>query len=140
MRNRREVGGMLGEVVFECYGKIIGKRVLRDGKGYEMTAEMKGTFLGEEFTTTYTCETGLRPDGTGWVEWWGFFNTKGGSGGRYTGNGNGVFKSEGGSVWRGDMCFSNPPGKYARLNGIAVIFENEFDKEGNHHMKAWEWK
>jgi hypothetical protein len=71
---------MLGEMVFECDGKIIGKRVLKDGKGNELTGELRGTFLGETFTSTYTCETGLRPDGTGWVEWWGLFNTEGGSG------------------------------------------------------------
>ena len=130
---------MLGEVVYECRGKMIGTRVMPDGK-VENTGMVQGMFFGEEFSSTWTGEGEMRLDGTGYTEIRGFFGTKGGTMGRYLGNGNGINRPDGSMVYRGALCYSIPSGKHARLNGVAVAYEIEIDKEGNIHSKGWEWK
>jgi hypothetical protein len=130
---------MLGDQVYEIQGKNVGMRVLPDGK-IERTVIDQGMFLGEEFSCTYTMVMEIRPDGTGFMEFHGFYTTKGGVMGKYKGMGNGMSREDGTSIMRGSVCFFSPPGKYARLNGIAVVWEAETDKEGIIHGKGWEWK
>jgi hypothetical protein len=130
---------MLGDMVFEGRGKTVSMRVLPNGK-LEQTVMMQGMFLGDEFSTTWTSEAEVRPDGTGYTEFHGFYTTKKGGMGRYTGMGNGVMAPDGSQIWRGVVCYSNPPGMYSRFNGIAVVWELQADKEGNVHNKGWEWK
>ena len=130
---------MLGELVYESRGKVIGMRVLPNGK-LEETAVEQGVVYGEEYSTTYTAEVGYRPDGTGYIEFRGFYTTKSGLMGKFTGMGNGIVRPDGTSTWRGSVCYSNPPGNHAKLNGIAVVWEVELDKDGNDHNKGWEWK
>jgi hypothetical protein len=130
---------LLGDIIVEGQGKTVGMRVLPNGK-IEHTWIMEGLFLEEEFQGTWTSETEIRPDRTAYHVLHGFFTTKSGEMGRYTGMGNGTLGPDGTSVWRGFMCFTNPPGKYAKLNGIAAIWEVEADKEGILHNKGWEWK
>ncbi len=130
---------MLGDIVQEDQGKIIGMRVLPSGK-IEQTIMAQGMFLGEESSATRTVEVELRPDGTGYGEFRGFFTTKSGAKGQFKGMGNGVSRPDGSMSWRGVVCHSNPPGKYARFNGIVHVWETEVDKEGNIFTKSWEWK
>ena len=130
---------MLGEVVYEGRGKVVGMRVLPNCK-LEQTVMMQGMFLGEELSATWTSEGEFRPDGTGHTEFHGFFTTKNGGMGQYNGSGNGINKPDGSMTYRGVVCYSCPPGKFARLDGIAVVWEVEVDKEGNYHNKGWEWK
>jgi len=130
---------MLGDLVYEGRGKTIGMRVLPNGK-LEQTQVMQGMFLGEEISATWTVEGEFRPDGTGHNEFRGFYTSKSGAMGQYVGMGNGITKPDGSMIYRGVVCYSNPPGKFAKLNGIAVIWEVEMDKEGNFHNKGWEWK
>jgi hypothetical protein len=130
---------MLGDLVFEGQGKIIGMRVLPNGK-MENTGIMKGMFYGEEFSSTWTSENEMRPDGTAHSEELGIFTTISGERGRYSGMCNGICNPDGTQSYKGAVCFSNPPGKYTRLNGIAGIYEMEFDNNGNYQMKGWEWK
>jgi hypothetical protein len=128
---------MLGEVVFEFKGRFVSYRILKDDR-WETTEEYKGSFLGEESTFTLTGESDFKPDGTGYCEFWGVFYTEGGSSGRYNGIGNITQNPDGPNIWRGVFCFSNPPGKYARLNGIAVVFEGEWI-DNDIRLKGWEW-
>jgi hypothetical protein len=130
---------MLGEVVYEGRGQRIGMRVLKNGN-WETSWFMQGMFLGEKFSATWTSEGEPRPDGTMGMEFWGFFNTETGAMGRYKGAGNVVLKLDGSMVARGSVEYSNPPGKYAKFNGISVVWEFEMDKDGNIHNKGWEWK
>jgi hypothetical protein len=134
-----EIELMLGSLFYEGRGKVIGTSVLPNGK-LEQTVGMQGLVEGEEFSATWTGETEIRPDGTGHVEFHGFYSTKSGAVGRYTGIGNGIHGSDGSASYRGTACYSSPPGKYARLNGIAVVFETEHDRDGNVLNKGWEWK
>lgn len=130
---------MLGDVVYECKGKLVGMRVLPDGK-LEDSGIMQGIFLGEEFSGMWTAVAEVRPDGTGYSDIRGFYTTKGGNMGKFMGNGNGIHKPDGSMIYRGGVCYLSPPGKYSRLNGIAVVYEYESDKDGNYQMKGWEWK
>jgi len=130
---------MLGKQLYEGRGKVVGMRVLPNGK-LEETVMMQGTILDEQLSATWTSEDDIRPDGTMGIEAHGFFNTSGGGMGRYSVIGNGMLKPDGSGVARGAVCYQCPPGKYAFLNGIAVVWEIEFDKEHNIHNKGWEWK
>ena len=130
---------MLGEMVYDGKGKTIGMRVLANGK-IEQTQMMQGMLLGEEFSATWTGEGEHRPDGTVHNEFHGFWTTKSGAMGGYVGMGNGISHPDGSYVGRGVLCLANAPGKYAKFNGIAVVYEVEQDKDGNFHNKGWEWK
>jgi hypothetical protein len=130
---------MLGELVYEGKGKTIGVRVLPNGK-LEQTQMMQGTVLGEEFSATWTSESVFKPDGTTHTEFLGYFTTKSGAMGQYSGMGNGMMRPDGSQTNRGVLCHLNAPGKYARFNGTAIVYEVEADKEGNFHNKGWEWK
>jgi hypothetical protein len=134
-----EVKKMLGDLVYEGRGKVVGMRVL-ENFNQEITGVLQGMFLGEEFTATFSYTSEFRMDGTGYGAVRGYFGTNGGSVGRFVGNGNAINKLDGSSIIRGALCYSNPPGKFAKLNGIAVAYEFEADKEGNLHSKGWEWK
>lgn len=114
-------------------------RVLPNGK-LETSVVMQGMSLGEEITATWTSEIEQRPDGTGTDEALGFFTAKDGTMGRYRILGNHITKPDGSMVSRGAVCFVCPPGKFAYLNGIAVAYEVESDKDGNVQNKGWEWK
>ncbi len=129
---------MLGDLVYEAEGKVIGMKRLPDGK-VEQTVDVKGKFFGEEFTATFKTEGGIRPDGTGYVELNGSY-TMDGALIQYSGIGNGIRKPDGTWAFRGTTCYNCPPGKYARLNGIAVLWEVDVDDAGVQHNKGWEWK
>ncbi len=130
---------MLGDLVYECKGKIVGMRVQKDGKA-EYSAMVGGLFLGEQFSSTFSWDSIFRPDGSGYGEIRGFYTTQSGVMGRYTGIGNGYTTPDGAQVHRGVLCYDNPPGKFAGLNKIAVVYEVSIDKEGNFASKGWEWK
>jgi len=85
---------MLGDLVCEGRSKVVGMRVLPNGK-LEQTVMMQGTFLREELSATWTSEGESRPDGTGHTEFHGFFTIKSGAMGQYSGNGNGINKPDG---------------------------------------------
>lgn len=130
---------MLGEVVYEGKGKVVGIWVMENGNP-EITGLLQGMILGEEFSSTFSYYSEMRPDGTGYGGVRCFYRTKSGSMGRFIGNGNSINNPDGSSIIRGALCYSNPPGKYAKLNGIAVAYEFNADKDGNLNSKGWEWK
>jgi hypothetical protein len=127
---------MLGDVLYEGHGRTVGLKVLPNGK-LEQTVTMHGMFLGEEFSSTWTSELEERPDKIVHNEFHGFFVTKSGEMGRYTGMGNG-FLGPDGIKFRGTVCYDNPPGRFDWLNGTAIEWEIEIDQEGNINNKGWE--
>jgi hypothetical protein len=129
----------LGDIVYECKGKIVTMRVLENGNA-EFTAVVGGLFLGEQFSRTFSWDSRFLPDGSGHGEIRGFFNTQSGVMGKYTGNGNGHMLPDGGQVHLGALCYDNPPGKFSELNKMAVVYEVNIDKEGNFMSKGWAWK
>ncbi len=138
-RNTISCSAMLGDLVFETEGKVIGMKRLPNGK-IEQKAALRGTILDEECSVDWIGMAEHRPDGTGFVQFHGIFSTTSGVELEYTGIGNGVRKPDKHMVYRGAVCFSTPPGKFAHLNGIAVVWEVEVDEAGFVQNKGWEWK
>lgn len=67
---------MLGGLIYEGKGKMIGMRVLDDNGTIETTFQEEGTIFGIECTTTLTVVSAHRPDGTGYSEGYGMMLTK----------------------------------------------------------------
>ncbi|MDW5563034.1 MAG: hypothetical protein SA339_07395 [Methanomassiliicoccus sp.] len=130
---------MIGDLVYECKGKIVSMRIKENGDA-EYTAMVGGMMRGEQFSSTFSWDTQFRPDGSGYGQIRGFFNTANGEAGKYTGIGNGYTRPDGGQVHMGALCYSNPPGKFADLNKMAVAYEVNIDKDGNFLSKGWSWK
>lgn len=130
----------LGEKAWECRGKIIGLRVLENGK-MEMTGTVSGRmFDGDMFTSYFSYDLEMRGDGTTHGLIRGMFRTLSGASGTFTGEGNAVMGPDGSSKHRGCLCYSNPPGKYAAWNGVAVVYDYDVDKDQNISAAGWEWK
>jgi hypothetical protein len=127
---------MIGDVLYEAHGRAVGMRVLPNGR-LEQTVTLHGMILGEEFSSTWTSELVERPDQTIHNEFHGFFVTRSGDMGRYTGTGDGT-TGPNGIKFRGTVCYANPPGRLDWLNKTAIEWEVEIDQEGNINNKGWE--
>lgn len=135
---------MLGEELGEERGKIIGTRVLSvdaDSHKVETSFQGRGEILGIEYDSngTYTVYhiPPLPPQGKGQ----GFLRTKDREVVHWTGQGVGKPTERGGISFRGAMYCQTKSQKLARLNSVAILFENEVDMEkGEYHAKFWEWK
>ena len=67
---------MLGELIYEGKGKMLGMRVLDDNGTMETTFQEEGTIFGIECTTTMTIVSTHRPNGAGYSEGYGMMFTK----------------------------------------------------------------
>jgi hypothetical protein len=116
-------------------------RVLPDGS-FERTFVAHGTRAQEKenYTSTWTLLAHLNPDSSVYGEFNGFLVTASQEVVRYTGTGNGKMSADGSMTMRGTLTYLNPPGSYARFNGMAVVWEFEVDKDGNLVNRGWEWK
>jgi hypothetical protein len=144
---------MLGDLIYEHKGKVIGQRVLGNAseKGevvvlpkiettFSADAKLKGTI---DITDTGTYRSIIRPGGMLHGEGQGLYMTKDSSGETATWTGQGVgHLTEGGRVsYRGSLFFrANSTGKLSFLNNIVKVFEYEVDESGNTTSKMWEWK
>ncbi len=135
---------MLGEQLGEERGKVTGTRVLPpDGQGLkvEVSFQAAGRILGMETTDMGTYWSVVRPDGFLFGEGHGVVTSKDGDVATWTGNGVGKLTGRGSAVsWRGAIYYQSASPKFARLNGVAGVFEYEVDENGNTQAKIWEWK
>ena len=144
---------MLGDLIYEHKGKVIGQRALGNAseKGevvvlpkiettFSADAKLKGTI---DITDTGTYLSIIRPGGILHGEGQGLYMTKDGSGETATWTGQGVGRlTEGGRVsYRGSLFFrANSTGKLSFLNNIVTVFEYEVDESGNTTANMGEWK
>jgi hypothetical protein len=143
MTTCRRDATMLGEKVGEETGRVTGRRVLpSEGQGpkVEISFEGRGKVLGVETNGMGTYWSTVRPDGTLYGEGQGVVMGKEGEMASWSGGGVGKFTATGGTSFRGAIYFQTPSPKWARLNGVAVVFEFEVDGEGKTHATDWEWK
>ena len=134
---------MLGEQILEETGKARGVRVLSSFPAnvtLETSLDASGTLLGIEHTCIWTYTATVRPDGLVQGEGRAVYTTKDGDVATVLGTGVGKPGRGLAASWRGSFYFFSDAEKLARLNGVAVVFEYEFDEEGNSIGKAWEWK
>ena len=147
---------MLGDLIYEQKGRVIGQRVLgsatEKGEGevvsvlpkiettFSAEAKLKGTI---DITDTGTYWSIIMPGGILRGEGQGVYITKDGSGETATWTGQGIgHLMQGGRVsYRGALFFrANSTGKLSFLNSIVTVFEYEVDESGNTTGKMWEWK
>jgi hypothetical protein len=134
---------MLGEQIGEERGKITARRVLpSDGGGptVEVTFEAGGKVLGADATDLGTYSSVVQPNGALYGEGQGVIMTPQGDVIQWTGTGRGRFTADGGVSFRGTVYYQTTAEKFARLNGVAVVYEHEADRDGGVTTKYWEWK
>ncbi len=131
---------MLGELIVEEEGEIIGMRVLSE-TDMEVSFRGQGTVFGVPMTDTGTYLSALRPDGTLWGErGQGIVTTAEGDVVTWTGQGIGRFEAGGATTWRGSIYLRTGSDKLARANAVAGVYELEIDGDGALLVKVWEWK
>lgn len=134
---------MLGELLGEERGQVTGIRVLPSEGGIpkvEASFRARGTLLGIDATDTGTYWSVARPDGTLFGSGQGITTTSDGKLLSWTAYGVGRPTGQGAAVsWRGALFYQTSAPEFARLNGIAVVFEFESDEHDETHAKIWEW-
>jgi hypothetical protein len=97
--------------------------------------------IGVATTDIGTYWSVFRPDGSLFGEGHGIITGQGGESATWIGNGVGRLTGKGTAVaWRGAIYYQSTAPQWARLNGMAVIFEYETDENGNTTARLWEWK
>ncbi len=135
---------VLGELIIEDRGKVIGQRVLDvEGPKLETSFTAKGKYKGEEVTDIGTYCSIMRGE-VMYGEGRGVLTTKDGKEmATWTGQGIGRFTGAGKISVRGSLFFrttSTNGGKLSFLNNLVGVFEYEEDEQGNNSSKVWEWK
>jgi hypothetical protein len=131
---------MLGNLVAEERGKIVGVRVLPDGKT-EQTGQGSGKWWGVEATNLWTGVSTLRPDGTFQGEGQGLIITKEGDAMTAKIVGVGAPTGPGSAVrYRGAAFVQTASPKLAQASRTALVYEFDSDEKGDYTLKVWEWK
>jgi hypothetical protein len=135
---------MLGELIGESSGKVIGYRVLSTGAPspkVEVSFQGRGTLLGQEMADIGTYCQISRPGGIYYGEGEVLMTTP--DGGVAPWRGFGVGKPTG-PVPAGTFAvcgaFENASPQLARLNTVATVAEYDVDRDGNYRWRLWEWK
>jgi hypothetical protein len=136
---------MIGEMLGELTGKIVGQRII---SGYHMggplkiesTMETKGKILGQEATLIATFWRMERPQGGMFSMGQGVLMTK--DGGKVILRGAGIsIPSKGpGMSMRGTRYGQTTSPALKRLNDVAILFEIEVTPDGMVKDKWFEWK
>jgi hypothetical protein len=134
---------VLGEQLGEEIGQITGMRILPTESGtpkVEVSFQATGTFAGHTVNDMGTYESVQRPDGSLFGHGQGVAMTPEGDTLSWVGQGAGRFGQGGSITWRGAIYYQSASAKFARLNGIAVVYEYETNDSGKVEAKYWEWK
>jgi len=133
---------MLGEQIGEETGKVMVRRVLSvdGGPSIEVSVQTTGKLLGVETRGNVTYCATIRPDGSLFGDAQGLVIGKGGERATFKAHGVGKLLDGGAVSYRGASYFYSDSTKWARLNGMAIVFEYEADADGNAKSKSWEWK
>lgn len=134
---------MQGDKIAESTGRITSRRVLPNpggGAKMETSFEATGKLLNIDQSETGTYWSVVRPDGTLFGEGQGIVMGKGGGLATWVGQGVGTIKQDGGVSYRGAIYYQSSNSAWARLNGVAAIFEFDVDAQGHSRAQLWEWK
>jgi len=134
---------MLGEMLGELNGKIIGQRIISHWGGpikIERTMESKGKILGQDVTLLATFWSMERPQGGMFSMGQGVLMTK--DGGKVMLRGAGISVTPKGPGWsvRGSRYAQTPVPALKRLNEVAIVYEIEITPDGMVRDRWWEWK
>jgi hypothetical protein len=136
---------MIGEMLGELSGKIVGQRVV---SGYhvggplkiERTMESKGKILGQEVTLLGTFWAMERPQGGMFSKGHGVLMTKDGGKVMLRGAGISIPSKGPGVSMRGTRYAQTTVPALKRLNEAALLYEIEITPDGTVRDKWWEWK
>lgn len=134
---------MLGELIYESKGKIMGQRVLdTEGPKIETSFSASGTYKGNEVVETATYWNIAKSPGLLYGEGHGILMIKNGTeSATWQGAGTGKMTSAGKISFRGAIYFfTNSLGIFASLNGAVGVYEFETREDGSTIAKVWEWK
>ena len=135
---------MMGDMIGELTGKVVGQRIIRRHHTGELkierTMESKGKILGTEVTFIATIKSWERPLGGMYSEGNGIMMTMKGEKVIFHGSGISVEAKGTGMSMRGVRYAQTASPYLARLNNGALIFEMEMMPDGTFHDKWWEWK
>ncbi len=132
---------MLGDIIYEGTGKLMGARVLDKDGTMELTFQEEGKAFGIPCTVLLTQVFVTRPDGTAHAEGQGVLLTTEGDTATLTSSGFSVPKGNPpASSGRGATFFRTQSQKLARFNGIVCPFEVEVNEDWTYTVKDWEWK
>lgn len=131
---------MLGELIGEFKGKIIGMRVLPIECNPKMESSFRdvGKILSIDLTDIGTFWSLFEEDGI-YGEGQGILTTNDGEIVTWTAQGIGKMKGKG-AEYRGSVFFTTSSNKFENLNNTMGVFEYSIDDEGHTHEKIWEWK
>jgi len=132
---------MLGEIIGEYRGKVIGQRVLDvEGPTMETSVSASGSVKGTQ--VTYNITYVGRPTSAGVLHGKGQGVIMAGASemATETGEGIGVFSASG-VKWRGAQFYkTSSTGRLASINNVVGVFEADVGTDGNFSLKTWEWK
>lgn len=136
---------MLGELIYESKGKIIGQRILSVENGIpkmEITISGDGKYNGVEITESFTYWAVQRDDGSSYGQGQGVIMTKDGDGiATAIGRGEGKRTDSGKMKYKSAIFFeSSSKNKLASLNRMLGVSDYEVDESGNYTHRIWEWK
>ena len=135
---------MIGEMVGELSGKVIGQRIVHHYHGgplkIERTMEEKGKILGNEVTLLATFVSWERPKGGMASKGHGVLMLKNGEKAELRGAGISVRPKGKGWSMRGARYLQTGSAALKKLNDVVLVFEIEIDPDGTTHDKWWEWK
>ena len=133
---------MLGEQIGEERGQVLARRVIRSegSPQVEVTIEARGRLCGVDHTHMATYVATVQPDGSLLGQGQGLMRGASNEVATWTGGGAGRFTENGGVSWRGALYFQSQSPAFARLNGIAVVYEYEVDESGKTEATLTEWK
>lgn len=134
---------MLGEQLGGERGQVLVRRVL-PGDGppkVEVSFEAQGEIVGISTVDIGSYTSTIQPDGTIYGEGSGIVRSTDNSEiATWRGSGVGHFTSDGGVSYRGAIYYSSQTPGFARLNGIAAMFEYSVDASGKTESNLTEWK
>jgi hypothetical protein len=134
---------MIGELIGEFTGKVVGQRVVRchgSELKIEKTMESKGKILGMDITLIATFKSKERPQGGMYSEGNGVMMTMKGEKVILHGSGISVPGKGGGMSMRGIRYAQTTAPALGRLNDLGLVYEIEIMPDGTIQDKMWEWK
>lgn len=134
---------MLGQLIGGDRGQITNTRVLATEPGQspkvEVSFETHGSLLDIDTREMGTYCAVARPDGLLFGEGQGVLMSSQGEMATWRGQGIGRITESGGTEFRGAIYFETASPNWARLNGIAAVYEYSADESGKVETKLWEW-
>ena len=106
----------------------------------EVSLQAAGRIQGVEHTSIWTYTSTTRADGSIFGEGRGVLTTAAGDIVHVVGRASDQSGGPGSPThYRGAFHFQTNSEKYARLNGIAAVFEYDVEADGSTKGKIWEW-